>query len=187
MRHWHIQWWDALQGGREPLEGVFSHHTCTCTCSLPPEYASKTLEGQRALLICCDHEYIEWTNDDCFQTWILHAQLIHFQFCIHVCAFTMMILCRQKLGFPRHGQSQVKKIFCFYIWYDHRVHGVYVERWFSALIYSELNSPHSVVTRIWSVTRDQKVPGSNPVWVGCCGVDIYQWCLTGLTKAWWCA
>ena len=48
-------------------------------------------------------------------------------------------------------------------------------------------SPHSVVTRIGSVTCDQKVPGSNPVWVGCCGVDIYQWCLTGLTKAWWCA
>ena len=47
--------------------------------------------------------------------------------------------------------------------------------------------PHSVVTHIGSVTRDQKVPGSNPVWVGCCGVDIYQWCLTGLTKAWWCA
>ena len=42
--------------------------------------------------------------------------------------------------------------------------------------------PHSVVTRIGSVTRDQK----NPVWVGCCGVDIYHWCLTGLTKAWWC-
>ena len=50
----------------------------------------------------------------------------------------------------------------------------------------ERKSPHSVVTRIGSVTRDQKVPGSNPVWVGCCGVDIYQWCLTGLTKAWWC-
>ena len=44
-----------------------------------------------------------------------------------------------------------------------------------------------MVTHIVSVTRDQKVPGSNPVWVGCCGVDIYQWCLTGLTKAWWCA
>ena len=49
-----------------------------------------------------------------------------------------------------------------------------------------VSHPHSVVTRIGSVTRDQKVPGSNPVWVGCCGVDIYQWCLTGLTKAWWC-
>ena len=45
----------VLKGGREPLEGVFIHHTC----SLPPEYSSKTLEGQRALLICCDHEYIE--------------------------------------------------------------------------------------------------------------------------------
>ena len=48
-------------------------------------------------------------------------------------------------------------------------------------------APHSVVTHIGSVTRDQKVPGLNPVWVGCCGVDIYQWCLTGLIKAWWCA
>ena len=55
------------------------------------------------------------------------------------------------------------------------------------LIPPTTRSPHSVVTRIGSVTRDQKVPGSNPVWVGCCGVDIYQWCLTGLTKAWWCA
>ena len=44
--------------------------------------------------------------------------------------------------------------------------------------------PHSVVTHIGSVTHDQKVPGLNPVWVGCCSVDIYQWCLTGLTKAW---
>ena len=42
--------------------------------------------------------------------------------------------------------------------------------------------PHSVVTHIGSVTRDQKIPGLNPMWVGCCGVDIYQWCLTGLTK-----
>ena len=33
--------------------------------------------------------------------------------------------------------------------------------------------PHSVVTHIGSVTRDQKVSDSNPVWVGCCGVDIY--------------
>ena len=47
--------------------------------------------------------------------------------------------------------------------------------------------PHSVVTHIGSVTHDQEVPGSNPVCVGCCGVDIYQWCLTGLTKARWCA
>ena len=37
-----------------------------------------------------------------------------------------------------------------------------------------------MVTRIGSVTRDQKVPGSNPVWVGCCGVDIYQWFNKGL-------
>ena len=43
-----------------------------------------------------------------------------------------------------------------------------------------LACPHSVVTRIGSVTRDQKVPGSNPVWVGCCGVDIYQWFNKGL-------
>ena len=42
--------------------------------------------------------------------------------------------------------------------------------------------PHSVVTRIGSVTRDQKVPGSNPVWVGCCGVDIYQWCMYWFNK-----
>ena len=55
------------------------------------------------------------------------------------------------------------------------------------LLHLTVDRPHSVVTRIGSVTRDQKVPGSNPVWVGCCGVDIYQWCLTGLTKAWWCA
>ena len=46
---------------------------------------------------------------------------------------------------------------------------------------------HQMVTHIGSVTRDQKVPGSNHVWVGSCGVDIYQLCLTGLTKAWWCA
>ena len=46
--------------------------------------------------------------------------------------------------------------------------------------------PHSVVAHIGSVTRDQKVLGLNPVWVGFCGVDFYQWCLTGLTKAWWC-
>ena len=45
-----------------------------------------------------------------------------------------------------------------------------------------------VLTRWWhTMSCDQKVPGSNPVWVGCCGVDIYQWWLTGLTKAWWCA
>ena len=40
--------------------------------------------------------------------------------------------------------------------------------------------PHSVVTRIGSVTRDQEVPGSNPVWVGCGGVDIYHWFNKGL-------
>ena len=39
-----------------------------------------------------------------------------------------------------------------------------------------------MVTRIGSVTRDQKVSGSNPVWVGCCGVDIYQWFNKGLTN-----
>ena len=44
-----------------------------------------------------------------------------------------------------------------------------------------------MVTHIGSVTHDQKVPGLNPVWVGCCGLDIYQLCQTGLTKAWWCA
>ena len=57
----------------------------------------------------------------------------------------------------------------------------------SARCHLLLPCPHLVVTRIGSVIRDQKVPGWNPVWVGCCGVDIYQWCLTGLTKAWWCA
>ena len=51
---------------------------------------------------------------------------------------------------------------------------------------SQVLTPHSVVTHIGCVISDQKVPGSNPVWVGCCGVDIYQWCLTGLTRAWWC-
>ena len=48
-----------------------------------------------------------------------------------------------------------------------------------------------MTTCIWRVTRDQKVPGSTPVWVASCGhipvvlsyqrlsgVDIYQWCLT---------
>ena len=31
-----------------------------------------------------------------------------------------------------------------------------------------------MVTHIGSVTRDQKVPGLNPVLVGCCGVDTYK-------------
>ena len=48
--------------------------------------------------------------------------------------------------------------------------------------YTKNFSPHSLVTRIGFVTPDQKVPGSNPEWVGCCGVDIYQWCLTGFNK-----
>ena len=52
-----------------------------------------------------------------------------------ICSFTMMVLCRHKLRFPKHGRSQVKKVLYFYMWYDHRV--VYVERWFSALIYPE--------------------------------------------------
>ena len=55
-----------------------------------------------------------------------------------------------------------------------------------AVVSPDSRCPHSVVTHIGCVTRDQMVPGLNPVWVGCCGVDIYQWCLTGLTKAWWC-
>ena len=38
-----------------------------------------------------------------------------------ICVFTMMVLCRQKLRFPKHGRSQVKKVLCFYIWYDHHV------------------------------------------------------------------
>ena len=32
-----------------------------------------------------------------------------------------------------------------------------------------------MVTHIGSVTRDQKVPGSNPVWIGCCGVVMPNW------------
>ena len=32
-----------------------------------------------------------------------------------ICVFTMMVLYIQKLRFPKHGRSQVKKILCFYI------------------------------------------------------------------------
>ena len=38
--------------------------------------------------------------------------------CIHI---TMMVLCRQKLRFPKHGRSQVKKVLRFHIWYDHHM------------------------------------------------------------------
>ena len=36
-----------------------------------------------------------------------------------------------------------------------------------------LKGPQSLATRIGSVTRDQKVPGLNLVWVGCCQL-VYQ-------------
>ena len=55
--------------------------------------------------------------------------------CSCICVFTMMVLCRQKLRFPKHGRSPVKKVLCFYIWYDHRVG--FTLRWFSELIYPE--------------------------------------------------
>ena len=44
-----------------------------------------------------------------------------------ICVFTMMVLCRHKLRFPKHGRSQVKKILCFYIWYDHHMGSI--EAW----------------------------------------------------------
>ena len=43
-----------------------------------------------------------------------------------------------------------------------------------------------MVTHIGSVIRYKKVPGSNPVWVGCGGLDIYmyQW-LGGVKNCLW--
>ena len=41
---------------------------------------------------------------------------------------------------------------------------------------------HSGATGIGRATCDQKIPC-----VCCFGVDMYQWCLTGLSKDWWCA
>ena len=67
VRHWHIQWWNAWQGGREPLEGVFIHHACSLPQNILPRFwKDKELSSS----VVTDHEYIEWTNDGCLQTWI---------------------------------------------------------------------------------------------------------------------
>ena len=92
------------------------------------------------VIICCRHSYkcmhiyyIQWKQlymqNPIFM--IFHRQVLFIQtiykldkgLFMHncICVFTMMVLCRQKLRFPKHGRSQVKKILCFYIWYDHHM------------------------------------------------------------------
>ena len=91
-------------------------------------------------IICCRHSYkcmyiYVYTMNTTINAepnfYDFHCQVLFIQtiyklddgLFMHNCisAFTMMVLCRQKLCFPKHGRSQVKKVLCFYIWYDHHV------------------------------------------------------------------